>query len=72
MILSFHDKETALIFSGIRSRKIPFEIQRRALRKLDLLDVAVRLEDLRVPPGNHLKALQGDRTGQHSIRINRG
>lgn len=53
-----------------RSRSIDPRIERVALRKLVMLDAAEILEDLRVPPGNRLEALRGDRAGQHSIRIN--
>ena len=70
MIQSFADPETELIWSGRRSRKLPPDIQPAALRKLRLLNQARALNDLRVPPGNRLEALKGDRAGQHSIRIN--
>ncbi len=70
MIKSFADSETALIWSGRRSRKLPSDIQGTALRKLRMLNQARVLSDLRVPPGNRLEALKGDRRGQHSIRIN--
>lgn len=70
MIQSFDDPETALIWSGRRSRKLPSDIQSVALRKLRLLHQARVLNDLRIPPGNRLEALKADRAGQHSIRIN--
>ena len=70
MIQSFRCKETEKIWSGNGSRRIPNGIQRVALRKLIQLSAAEALDDLRVPPGNHLEALKGSRTGQHSIRIN--
>lgn len=70
MIESFGDAETAKIWSGRRSRRLPFEIQPVALRKLRMLNQARSLTDLRVPPGNRLKALKGDRRGQYCIRIN--
>ena len=70
MIKSFHDKATATVFEGRRSRKLPPQIQPRAFDKLRLLDAAVDLEDLKVPPGNRLESLRGDRAGQWSIRIN--
>lgn len=70
MIVSFADPETELIWSGLRSRRLPPGIQRVALRKLRLLNQARVLDDLRVPPGNRLEALRADRQGQHSIRIN--
>ena len=70
MILSLADDETALIWGGRRSRKLPADIQGIALRKLRLLNQAKVLSDLRAPPGNRLEALHADRVGQHSIRIN--
>ncbi|MGJ4912455.1 type II toxin-antitoxin system RelE/ParE family toxin [Bradyrhizobium sp. HKCCYLS2033] len=70
MIQSFADRETELIWSGRRSRRLPSDIQDVALRKLRLLNQARVLDDLRVPPGNRLEALKADRVGQHSIRIN--
>jgi proteic killer suppression protein len=74
MILSFADAATEDIYNGIsspRARKaLPTKIISVALRKLDLLDAAGALSDLRVPPGNRLHALSGDRVGQHAIRIN--
>jgi toxin HigB-1 len=70
MIVSFRDAETAAIWEGRRSRRLPSDIQSVALRKLRLINNAKRLDDLRVPPGNRLEALWGGRQGQHSIRIN--
>ena len=70
MIRSFHDADSRKVFDRERSRKLPPDLQRRAHRKLLLLDAARRLEELRVPPGNRLERLSGDRSGQHSIRIN--
>ena len=70
MIRSFADPETERIWSGRRSRKLPSDIQVVALRKLRLLNQARVLGDLRVPPGNRLEALKGNRIGQHSVRIN--
>lgn len=70
MIRSFLDPETERVWRGDRSRKLPVEIQRRALNKLKLLDAALALDDLRVPPSNRLHALTQDREGQHSISIN--
>jgi len=70
MIRSFKCKETEKIFSRRRSRKLPQDIQQVALRKLRMLNRAVTLNDLRVPPANRLEKLRGDRTGQYSIRIN--
>ena len=70
MIRSFRDAQTKKVFNRERSRKLPPDIQRRAHRKLLLLDAAEQLRDLRVPPGNRLERLAGDREGEHSIRIN--
>lgn len=70
MIVSFANKETDAVWSGLRSRKLPAEIQQRALAKLAILNRAKTLEDLRNPPSNRLHALSGDREGQHSLSIN--
>ena len=70
MIKTFRDKETESIFNRLLSRKLPQNIQHLARRKLVILDAAPELNALRVPPGNRLEALKGDRKGQHSIRIN--
>ncbi|MHB0867766.1 MAG: type II toxin-antitoxin system RelE/ParE family toxin [Thermoleophilia bacterium] len=70
MIRSFKDKETRKIYSRQRSSKLPGNIQQIALRKLRMVNNAVDLNDLRVPPANHLEKLSGSRRGQHSIRIN--
>lgn len=70
MIRSFRDKETRKLFDRERSRAVPGALKKPALRKLLILDAAESLEDLRVPPGNRLEKLKGDRSGQHSIRIN--
>ncbi|WP_342360976.1 type II toxin-antitoxin system RelE/ParE family toxin [Terrarubrum flagellatum] len=69
MIRSFADKDTESLFHDRLVRKWS-AIERGARRKLQLLNSARRLDDLRVPPGNRLEALRGDRVGQHSIRIN--
>jgi len=70
MIRSFRDKNTEQLFSRRFSRRFPSNLHRIARRKLAILDAAERLEDLRIPPGNRLKKLSGDREGQYSIRIN--
>lgn len=70
MIKSFRDKETERLFSRQFSRRFPQDLHRIAWRKLAVLDAAERLGDLRVPPGNCLEKLSGDRTGEYSIRIN--
>ena len=70
MIRSFAGRDTELVWKGIRSRRLPDEVQRIGLRKLELLDAAETVDDLRVPPGNRLEALKGGRKGFWSIRIN--
>ena len=70
MIRSFRDPEAEALFLRQRSRRLPTDLQRTALRKLTVLHGAVTLQDLRTPPGNRLERLSGDREGQHSIRIN--
>ena len=70
MIKSFADKRTAAVFAGYVVRGYPPRLQGRARAKLLTIDAAGRLEDLRVPPGNRLEALRGDRRGQYSIRVN--
>lgn len=70
MIKSFADRETEKVYNQIFSRKLPQNIQQIALRKLIMIDNAQSLEDLRIPPANHLELLQGDRKGQYSIRVN--
>ena len=71
MIKSFRCKETAKIFQRERSKKLSNQIHERALRKLQMLDAASRLDHLAMFPGNQLEQLRGDRAGQHSIRINK-
>jgi proteic killer suppression protein len=70
MIKSFRCRETEKLFKREPVLKFPAEMQRGALRRLMLLDAAERLEDLRMPPGNRLEKLFGNRQGQYSIRIN--
>lgn len=70
MIKSFADKETEQIFMREVSRRFAPDIQRKARMKLEILDAAEALQDLRIPPSNHLEKLYGERQGQHSIRIN--
>ncbi len=70
MIKSFRDRDTERLFARHPTRRFGGDVQRVALRKLRMLDAAERLDDLRVPPGNRLERLRGDRQGQHSIRIN--
>lgn len=70
MIQSFSDRETEKISRRIRSRKFSNDVQRRAYRKLVVLDAAESLHDLQSPPGDQLEKLSGDRAGEYSIRIN--
>ena len=70
MIKGFADKETEKLWNRERSKAVPANLQRGALRKLAQLNNAEDLNDLRVPPGNKLEKLSGERAGQHSIRIN--
>jgi proteic killer suppression protein len=70
MIMSFADKDTERLWKRELARSIPTDLQRRALKKLTMIDAAVNLQDLRSVPGNHLEKLSGDRKGQHSIKIN--
>ena len=70
MITSFRCKETEKIFNGKFSGTLPQTIQKAAARKLEIIDAARDMEDLKIPSGNRLEALSGDRKGQHSIRIN--
>ena len=71
MIKSFCSKEVEKIFNRKRSKKLPQNIQKTALRKLWMIDAASGINDLRVPPANHLEKLSGKRKGQYSIRINK-
>ena len=70
MIQSFAERDTERLFRREAVRRFPAGLQRIMLRKLVLIDAAEQLGDLRVPPGNRLEKLQGDRAGQHSIRVN--
>ncbi len=70
MIVSIKDKETLKIWNQERSLKLPTQIQQISLRKLIMLNRAVNLNDLKIPPSNHLEKLKGNRAGQHSIRVN--
>ena len=69
MIRTFADKDAEALFGGIRVRRL-INIEGPARRKLEYLDAAGALDDLKVPPGNRLEALKGNRIGQYSIRIN--
>ncbi len=70
VLKSFADRDTEKLWLTGRSRRLPGDIWQRALIKLQLIDAAVELAFLKLPPGNRLEALKGDRSGQHSIRIN--
>jgi proteic killer suppression protein len=70
MIASFRDKETEQLWQSGKNRRVPADLQRRAFKKLAILNAAVTLDNLKVPPGNQLEALRGSRRGQHSIRVN--
>jgi proteic killer suppression protein len=70
MIRSFRDRQTERLFRRGRIKRLERKLQRAALRKLAVLDAADSVNDLRVPPGNHLEKLTGARAGQYSIRIN--
>jgi proteic killer suppression protein len=70
VIASFRDSDTRLLWDTGKSRRIPANIRITAWKKLAILNAALALNNLTVPPGNRLEALKGDRKGQHSIRIN--
>lgn len=70
MIKTFADKRTQDLYLAGRAKRFPPDVARRAARKLEYVDLAVQLDDLRVPPGNRLHALEGDRYGQYSISVN--
>lgn len=71
MIQSFGNKETEKIWNGLRSSKLPFEIQGIARRKLRMLNNSQSIQDLKIPPLNHLEKLSGDLSGKFSIRVNK-
>lgn len=70
MIKSFADRHTRVLYETGRSRRLPPDLVRRAVRKLEYVDLATSLADLRVPLGNRLHALGGERSGQYSISVN--
>jgi proteic killer suppression protein len=70
MIKSFADKETQWLFIKGKSKQLPPDLIRRAIRRLEYLHLATRLDDLKAPPSNRLHALKGDRAGQYAISIN--
>lgn len=71
MIQSFGNKETEKIWNGLQSSKLPFEIQEIARRKLRMLNNSQSIQDLRIPPSNHLEKLSGNLSGKFSIRVNK-
>jgi len=70
MIRSFSDKETESLFRTGKSRRLPPDILRRAILRLNQLEYTISVDELRFPPANRLEALHGDRDGQWSIRVN--
>lgn len=70
MIKSFADRRTQALYRTGAAKRFPADVAARATRKLEYVDLATRLHDLKVPPGNRLHALRGDRRGQHAIAIN--
>lgn len=70
MIKTFADKRTQELYSEGKAKRVPVDLARRAARKLEYIDLATCLDDLRVPRGNQLHSLEGDRQGQHAIRVN--
>ena len=70
MIQTFADKRTKELYETGKAKRFPADVAKRAARKLEYVDLASTLDDLRTPPGNRLHALEGDRKGQHSISIN--
>ena len=70
MIVNFRDADTEKLWDTGVTRRIPASIRATAWKKLAILNAALDLKDLKVPPGNKLESLKGDRKGQHSIRIN--
>jgi toxin HigB-1 len=70
MIRTFADRPTHELYATGKSKRFPADIARRAARKLEYVDLATQIDDLKVPPGNRLHALEGDRKGQYSISIN--
>lgn len=70
MIKTFADRRTQELYATGNAKRFPTDVAKRAARKLEYVDLATRLDDLKVPPGNRLHALEDDRKGQHSISIN--
>jgi len=70
MIKTFADRRARDLFTSGKAKKFPPDVAERAARKLEYVHLATNLDDLKVPPGNRLHSLKGDREGQHAIRIN--
>ena len=70
MIKTFADRRTQELYVRGKAKRLPAELAKRAARKLEYVDLATRLDDLKVPPGNRLHALEGNRKGQHAISVN--
>ncbi len=70
MIKTFADRRTQELYVTGRSKRFPADVAQRAARKLEYVDLAAQLDDLKVPPGNRLHALEGHRKGQYSISVN--
>jgi len=70
MIKTFADRRTQQLYASGKAKRFPSDIAKRLSRKLEYLNLATRLDDLKVPPGNRFHALEGDRKGQYSISIN--
>jgi proteic killer suppression protein len=70
MIVGFRDRETERLWQSGRNRRLPADLQLGAFKKLAILNAAITLDNLKVPPGNQLETLRGSRAGQHSIRVN--
>jgi proteic killer suppression protein len=70
MIKTFADAQTQQLYLTGKARRVPPAVATRARRRLDQINAAIRIEDLKVPPGNRLHSLEGDRRGQHSISVN--
>jgi proteic killer suppression protein len=71
MIKTFADRETQLLFSTAKSKRLPPDLIKRAIRRLEYIHYAITINDLKVPPSNRLHALEGERYGQYSISINK-
>jgi toxin HigB-1 len=70
MIKTFADRRTQELYLTGKAKRFPADVVNRAVRKLEYVDLATNLDDLKVPPGNRLHQLEGDRKGQHSISVN--